>query len=193
MRVHIEMVGKTPLMMHNERLADQDDPITRQIKEYTSKGNQTDNDKETISLLEWRGGIYLDSNDEVCIPTANILRCLRDAGKVTKSGTKITQGVSPLDLTVPIEIGAPRHVEKLIKNSLYFDRRLVKVKTSRVKRTRPKFPKWSLSVDLEVLEDVLNFSAFVNIVELAGRATGLAEARILGFGRFSAVVTKVKG
>lgn len=192
MRVQINMTGKTPLLMHNERLADQDDEITKQIKEITAKGkDQTDKDKETVSLLEFRGGLYLDAKGEICMPSINVLRCLRDTATATKSGKKISGGLTPFDLNVPIDIGGPTHVDKLIKNPIHFDRRMVKV-SGRVKRTRPIFPKWSLSIEFEMLEDILNFSALVNIVEMAGRSTGLGDARKIGYGRFQGEVKKLK-
>jgi len=193
MRIHIEITGKTPLMMHNERLADQDDPITKQIKEYTDKGSdKTENDKATVSLLEWRGGLYLDAKDEICMPSANVIRCFYNAATVTKAGKKIERGLSPIELSVPLVTDGPRHVDKLIKLPEYFDRRMVGIGKRRIKRTRPFFPKWSFEIDFEMLEDVLNLSALVNIVDLAGRAVGLADARRIGYGRFDAQVTKLK-
>jgi hypothetical protein len=192
MLIRIEITGKTPLMMHNERLADPDDPITKKIKEYTAKGSdQTDDDKRQVSLLEWRGGIYVDNKNEVCMPSANVIKCFREAGKVTKNGAKIARGISPISLTNPLQIDGPRGVDTLIKQDKYFDRRLVRV-SGRVKRTRPIFMPWALTVDLEMLEDVLNYSTFTQIVDLAGRATGLCDARILGYGRFSAKLSKPK-
>jgi hypothetical protein len=33
MRVYLELIGRTPLMMHNERLSDPDDGYSKQIRE----------------------------------------------------------------------------------------------------------------------------------------------------------------
>ena len=193
MRVSVEITGTTPLMMHNERLSDQDDEYTKAIKEYTDKGkNQTETDKQQVSSLEWRGGVYLDGNDEIVIPAANIVKCFKEAGTRTKSGKKITGGVSPVALVFPLEIDGPRHVDELRKSDRYYDRRMVKVGRGRIKRTRPIFAKWKIVPEFEIAESVLNLDAFRGIVELAGTAEGLGDARILGYGRFKAKVTKIK-
>jgi hypothetical protein len=193
MRIHIELTGKTPLMMHNERLSDPDDEYTKQIKELTAKKtNQTEKDKEHISKLEWRGGLYADDKGNIVVPTANTMRCFREAAAVTKSGRKIARGLSPFEMMAALIIDGPRHIDKLIVDPKYFDRRQVKVGAGRVKRTRPIFPKWSLGTDFELLDDVLNFDELANIIDLAGRAVGLCDCRILGYGRFDAKITKVK-
>jgi hypothetical protein len=193
MRIHIELTGKTPLMMHNERLSDPDDEYTKQIKELTAKKTgKTEKDNELISKLEWRGGIYEDGKGNVVVPTKNILKCFREAAAVTKSGRKIARGLSPFELMAALIIDGPRHIDKLIDNEKYYDRRQVKVPSGRVKRTRPIFPIWKFGTDFELLDDVLNFDELVSIIDLAGRASGLCEARILGYGRFDAKITKVK-
>ena len=64
----------------------------------------------------------------------------------------------------------------------------VGVQRSKVMRMRPIFRKWSLVVEAEYLEDVLNFETLSEIVSLAGRAEGLLEARRLGYGRSDAEV-----
>lgn len=190
MRVQINIMGRSPLLMHNERLSDPDDEYVRQIKEITSKKkNQTDSDRDLLSKLEWRGGLY-EQNGEVVIPTANLIRCFREAGKVTKAGQKIVRGISPAQLSMPLVTDGPRKVDILIKDQKYFDRRQVKVGTSRVKRTRPIFPVWSLAAAFELIDDVLNLSELVSIADLAGRAVGLCDARILGYGRFEAKIVK---
>jgi hypothetical protein len=177
--------------MHNERLSDQDDPIVRQIKELTDKRrNQTDSDKELISKLEWRGGVYVDTGGELVMPLSNIIRCFREAAAITKEGRKIARGLSPSEMTVPLRTDGSRKIEELITQEKYFDRRQVKVGNGRIKRTRPIFHKWGLVASFELLDDMLNFSSLTNIADLAGRAIGLCDARILGYGRFDAKISK---
>lgn len=194
MRIHMELTGTTPLMMHNDRLSNPEDEFARQIKEITEKGkNQTDSDKELLKKLEWFGGLYEgeDKKGDIVIPVRNIIKCLIEAATITKSGRKISGGLSPTHLTVPLmNGGGPLHKDNLWGNLAYIDTRPVKVGRGRIMRTRPVFAKWNLYEDFEMLEDVLNFDALVRIVELAGLARGLGDARILGHGRFDAKVSK---
>lgn len=191
MKISVTISGKTPLLLHNERLSDPDDPIVRQIKELTDKRrNQTDVDKDMVSKLEWRGGLYSDLNGELVMPLANIIRCFREAATMTKEGKKVARGISPLEMTVPLLTDGSRKVDELIAHEKYFDRRQVKVGNGRIKRTRPIFHRWSLVANFELLDDMINLSSLVNIADLAGRAVGLCDARILGYGRFDVRIAK---
>lgn len=191
-RVILEIKGTTPLMMHNERLSDPDDEFAKEIKTITNKGtNQTESDKQLISKLEFYGGLYTNSDGDVIIPSANIIKCLKEGGTVTKSGKKISQGLAPHSLATPLMvINGSRNKDQLWAKPEHVDRRQVKVGRGRIKRTRPIFPLWGLRAEFELLEDVLSLTQFGAIVELSGRAIGLGDARILGYGRFEAKVVK---
>jgi hypothetical protein len=193
MRVHIELTGTTPLLMHNDRLSDPDDDYVKQIKEITDKKtNQTQQDKALVSKLEWYGGIYLNGSNEPIVPTANLVKCLRETATITKDGRRVTRGLSPLMLSSLLVYDGPKDLDKLYATATHVDRRQVKVGRARVKRTRPIFPVWALAADFELLTDVLNRDRLISIIELAGVATGLGDARVLGFGRFTAKVTTQK-
>lgn len=193
MRIQVEITGTTPLIMHSDRLADTSDKITIAIKELTAKKtSKTTKDEETISKLEWHGSAYTDANGNVAIPSANIIRCLRDAAAITKKGKDIVRAVSPFALTMPLIINgqSPTKLDKLWGNPIYVDSRMVKIQRDRVKRTRPIFPKWGLAGTFELLDSVMNFTTLENIFEIAGLSTGLGDARILGYGRFACKITK---
>ncbi len=191
MRIRIELTGTTPLMMHNERLSDPDDEHTKQIKEITDKGtNQTEEDKRALSKLEWFGGLYTNGSKEPIVPTANIVKCFRETAAITKDGRRIARGLSPLALHSPLIYDGPKDMKKLYEQPGFADRRQVKVGRGRIKRTRPFFPAWALTAEFELLVDVLDFKRLSDIAELSGLATGLGDARILGYGRFKSKVSK---
>ena len=66
-QVQIELEGKTPILMHNERLANPLEPIVKEIKRFTGKTKKTDDDWENIRHLEWVGSLYMN-NGIVAIP-----------------------------------------------------------------------------------------------------------------------------
>lgn len=193
MNIRLQITGTSALLMHGDRLADKSDPIAVEIKKLTAKGkHQTDEDQGDISKLEFRGSAYVDENNEVVIPSINIIRCLRDAAAITKQGKTIARSLSPHRPYIPLETGGARNINDLWKDPAHVDRRMVKVQSGRVKRTRPIFPKWGLVADFFLLESVLDFSMLTHICEIAGLSTGLGDARILGYGRFECKLTKVK-
>lgn len=195
MKVRVKVIGTTPLILHNDRLSNPEDEIVKRIKEITAKKtNKTEKDNEAISKLEWFGGLYVDTKGNLVMPTANIIRCFRDAGAVTKSGTKIARALASVSLDTPLLYeGHPKTADELFANPVHVSKRMVRVGGKgggRILRTRPCFPAWGLSADFELLTDVMNFDDFVRIAELAGVATGLCDARILGHGRFKVEVRK---
>jgi len=199
MRIQITFSGKTPLIMHSDRLADSSNEYTVMIKELTAKKkHKTTADEEDISKLEWCGSAYIDNNNVVIMPSANLIRCMRDAATAISKGKDIARAMSAVDMHVPLLIPDPAGEFKTCKldtlwgDPKHIDRRMVKVGQSRVKRTRPIFPQWAMVATFELLETVLNYTTVVNICEAAGLTTGLGDARILGFGRFNASVKKLK-
>jgi hypothetical protein len=192
MRVTVRIVGQTPMMLHNERLANPEDPFTREIAAITAKGQRmTDSDRAELKRLRWFGGMYIGRDGgEPVVPTANIRRCFREAAKAIKLGEQVVRGVVPIQLEVPIEYDGPRDLNELFKQPEFIDTRMVGIQRRRVPTTRPIFPRWALSCEFEVAESVMNYDQFEEIVQRAGSLEGLCDGRKIGFGRFSATVSK---
>lgn len=190
MRVKMELQGTTALMMHNVRLADPQDVFTKQIASFTAKKkNQTESDKEWISKLEWYGGLYTDDSGNVAIQSSAIVGCLKEAGAITRSGTKILRGITPYSLLTPLTLpGGLKHKDELWGKTEYLDRRAVKIGRQTILRTRPIFHRWAAAIEFELLDDVINFDDFVEITDKAGRAIGIGDGRRIGHGRFTSQV-----
>jgi len=192
MRIKVQLKGTTPLMMHNERLSNSEDPHTKAIKELTDKGtNQTERDKAEICKLEWYGGLYTNGSDEIFIPAANLIKCVRETATITKEGKKVARALTPLAIHAALVHPGPKKLDALFADKTFVDRRQVKVGRGRITRTRPIFHQWALAIDFELLDDVMSFSDVQRLWELSGLSTGLCDARILGYGRFTAAVKKV--
>lgn len=189
MRVTIEMTGTTPLLCHNVQLADPDNPIVRQISTITSKRTKTPEDRAAIANLEWQGGLYVEDGVPV-VPTANIRRCLERAATLRKLGAALVRALIPYSVAVPIEHDGPRQIAELAKLPDYRDIRSVGVQRAKTNRCRPIFRTWALSMDAELLDDVLDFGDLVAVADLAGRVEGVGDGRKLGYGRFEASVVK---
>lgn len=177
-------------MCHNERLANPDDPITREIAAINAKSNKTEADRQEVFKLEWYGGLYtaVDISGPV-IPTANIRTCLINAGKMTKKGKPVERAISFFSLSVPIAYEGPRDIDELWKQPSFRDIRMVRIR-GRVPRCRPQFVHWSVIADAFFLDEALDFDVFQRIVEQAGLAEGLGDNRKNGFGRFIGEVIK---
>jgi hypothetical protein len=191
MRFALELTGATPLVMHNIRLADEDDEIVMEIKKLTSKKTKTKQDRDEIGRLEWYGGLYTDQG-KVVMPTENFKRCVAEIAKVRKLGKAVERAMLPLDgLHVPLIHDGPQSLEELCSSDVYRLRKSVGVMGRRVTRVRPRFPAWGLTLSVELLADVMDPGTFVDLVHLAGRAEGLGDGRRIGYGRFSATIKEV--
>jgi hypothetical protein len=188
MEVHVELTGVTGLVMHNGRLADSLDPIARELAALTDKRGRTPAEEEQIAEVEWKGSLYWDSEMGAYIPTANVIRAMRDAATAWKLGESVYRAVSPLSERVQLHHEGPNTISALAGKPEYRWRTTVKIGRNRTARTRPIFRRWTVTADFELDDLELSLADFVRIVERAGRMNGIGDARKLGYGRFMATV-----
>lgn len=189
MEFTITMSSTAPLLMHNARLADPLDPITKAIKKVTSKRTKTDDDQEEIARLEFVGSLYLDGDVGPYVPGENIQRCLVDAGRVNKLGVKVTRGVF-IDTDVnPLAYQGPRDADALWADEQYRHRASVKIGTARTMRCRPIFRQWKVQAHGILDTSQLSLDDLRSITENAGALIGLGDWRPR-FGRFAADIEK---
>lgn len=190
MNVAFELKGITPLVQHNVRLADKGDFFAKEIAKLTKKRKRTEEDDQEIAHLEFLGGLYHDPDMGVHVPTWNVIRALEDAAKITRQGADVIRALSVLSDKAKVEYDGPRAPEQLWADPLFRFRKIVGVQRSKVMRVRPIFRKWSLLVEADLLEDVLDYTALEQIAAIAGRSVGLCDARKLGYGRFVPVLVR---
>jgi hypothetical protein len=176
--------GVCPLLCHNGHLADPMNQFSKAIKVISGKRKKTDADFEEMARLEWYGGLYI-KDGKPAITGPMIKAMLVGAARKSKLGKQFTAG---LFITGLFQLGydGPGDIDALWADDRFRLGALVKVGTSRVMRTRPKFDNWSLSFtvlrdDTQVSEEDLN-SALV----LAGQIIGLGDWRP-EHGRFTIV------
>lgn len=188
--LRITFTGRTPLLCHNERLANPDDPIAREIAAITSKQKKTEDDRKAVFRLEWFGGLYTapDISGPVA-PTKNLRKCLIDAAKTLKLGTAVTRALNFTTLNVPIAYDGPRDLDALYATDAFTNISMVRVR-GRVPRCRPMFPQWVIVADAVLLADILDLDVFRRIGDLAGMAEGLGDNRKNGYGRFDVGIAK---
>lgn len=193
MEVQINIAGNTPLLMKSAAGVDAEHPVNKQIGLLTKKtaSKRTAEDNAELRRLEWLLALYTDTDgSQVVYPTANVSRCFNEAARVTKEGKRVTRGLSLEGIEVPLGYNKNGHgaIENLFDDPVFVDVRSVGVGQKRVMRTRPRFMPWSLSVSGHLFEDVIDLDDLSRIAELAGRAVGLGDNRVNGFGRFDVEV-----
>ena len=191
--LRFKLVGLTPLIFHNARLARPTDPIAKAMKEVADRKGKTETDLEELAKLEFAGAMYLHpSTKEPVIPASMLYSCLLRGARKSKGGKTIEAGVSFPKGHYPLTYDGPRDWEALYAfekdgERPFVDQRMVVIQRSRVLRTRPIFNEWALELDVTVNEDVLEPSRLLQFWADAGTFQRLGDGRVLGFGAFSVI------
>lgn len=183
----LRLEGRTPLLMHNVRLADPDDPIVRQIAGLTAKKkNMTDADRLEVSRLKFLGGMYYDPDTGPYLPAENLFASLIEGARRTRKGKDVEGGVIWLSDKAPLQYDGPRDPDALWNggDSPFVDRRMVSVNRVRIPGIRPIFPQWKAEIPLEIDDNTINLSDLRNHARTAGRL-GVGDYRRF-FGKYRA-------
>lgn len=190
MDFRITITGTAELLMHNSRLANPLDVTAKAMKAVSSKRVKTDDDYEELAHLEHFGGMYYDPEIGPYMPGQNIERCLVDAGKVTKSGVKVTRGVFIATNLNPLAYKGPRTPDALWADENFRHMASVKVQQNRVMRCRPMFREWRTEAEGTLDTAVLSLEELRSIATTAGSMIGLGDYRPR-YGRFAVEVKKI--
>jgi hypothetical protein len=182
--------GDEPLIMHNGLLADREYEWTRALAAVTKKTKKTDEDHAEVARLEWRGGLYFDDKVGPYLPGDNVRRSLLDAARLSKEGKRIERGVLRLTRVNPLRYEGPRTPDEMWADGRFQHRAIVKVGTSKVARTRPKFTHWSAEVTVDYDSTVIDRSDLVRIATAAGAFIGLGDGRPFYGGRYTVQAKK---
>ena len=182
----IKLVGQSPLLTHNIRLANPLGEYSQAMKALTGKRNKTDADLKEIARLEWEGGLYLEDGN-IVIPSRNINACFFEGAKKKKNGPKWRTGAVLSEEYYPMEYNGTKinvkmngdlpnpELDKYYKN--FNDQRMVRVGTGQILRTRPLFLGWSVRVSVMYDDTILDKRTLLQICEDAGYLVGLCEMR----------------
>jgi hypothetical protein len=177
-------VNGSPLLMHNERLADPLDPYTRYLAEITGKRKKTERDHEEASRREFLGGGYWQTDTgptgeqaDPFIPTWNIIRCLQAGATRYKLGKQVVRGIVPVADQSPLLYDGPSDADSLWKSGEFVSRKGVGVGQSKVIRTRPAFTDWRVEAELELDLTILDPATVAQIATAAGLYEGLGDNR----------------
>ena len=182
-RLNFRLTGVSPLVMHNGRLANPLDPMTKALKAVTSKRGKTDADFEEAARIEFLGGLYVGT-DGPCIPGEMIEATLVEAAKKVRRGPQAKAGLLS-DGNHRLNYTGPREPDALWAEEEFRLVAGVRVQKSRVMRTRPIFRDWSAEIFVDFLPGQLNPAEITGMIRTAGEVIGLGDWRPR-FGRFTA-------
>ena len=185
-QLNVKLIGQSPLITHNIRLANPLGEYSQAMKSLTGKRNKTDADLKEIARLEWEGGLYLEDG-VIVMPSRNVNSCLFEGAKKKKNGPKWRTGAILPDEYYKMEYKGAKINVKMNGNipnpeldkyyEKLFDQRMVRVGTGQILRTRPLFFDWSFFVTIMYDENILDKRTLIQICEDAGYLVGFCEMR----------------
>lgn len=176
-------VGGTPMLCHNERLSDPLDPITMEIAKLSAQRKKTEAIYLEMSRLEFVGGLYQDDDEDIVVPSWNVIRCLQSGATRFKLGKDIVRALVPTTLYTPIQYDGPRTIEEMWNDGRFLSRKGVGINGRRVFRTRPSFTDWKVEAELELDLDILTPEKVDQCARSAGLYEGFNDGRPQ-YGRF---------
>lgn len=183
--IKFRVIGDTPLLMHNEQLADTTNDWAIALAKISKQRNKTDAQLLEMKRIEWYGGLYVDQA-RVVVPAANVISATIGGAKKSKLGKDARAAIfEPIDcFYYPLEYDGPKQIDALWESQKFIDYRSVRVTTSRVSRCRPRFNVWAFDARLLVNTDVgISVDQVIESLHTAGFREGLMDYRPR-FGRF---------
>lgn len=191
-QIKCEFHGISPLIMHSCQCVNPLHPITLEMKKINAKKkNKTEEDLIVLSDLEWEAGLYYDESVGIYIPAENIEATIREGAKARRKGKDIVKGFQCEDMMIPLDIGENLTKEEMKKDFRFRDVRAMRVMSSRVMRTRPRFNMWNLTFTALYDEKIISFNEIVDAIEYAGQYVGLCDSRPK-YGKFTARITELE-
>lgn len=181
---NVEIKGIAPLLQHRYLFKDEKDQMAKKSagrKDYSS---------------EWKTAMYWDDTIGMYEPSNHLEGAMQKAAsnfQIPGKGKKTYKDLFKSSVFVTpenIQFGLNGSPDKLVESGkLHIHRALVRVNRAGVERLRPMLKSWSLSFELQVLEDQIEPDAVKQILEYAGRYVGIGDYRPK-YGRFT--VSKLK-
>lgn len=157
--------------------------FSRAIKEISGKRNKTDADYEKMAELEWRGGLYLNEYDQIIIPSNVLEAAFVNGAKKTKSGKQAQAGLFVHEDAILKFPHSTLSIGELWNMPEYRLAVGVRVQTSRIMRTRPKFTEWGIDATIVYDEGIFNRNKVLDIIKTSGDIVGVGDWRPK-YGRF---------
>ena len=183
--LRFKLTGVAPILLHSDRMSDPLDPMAKVFKKVSGKRNKTEEDHAEMARLEWYGSLYVE-NGRVVIPGENIEAMLVAAAKKNRAGKQAQVGLFCLENPI-LTYDGPADIDALWGDGRFLFRCGVRIGTSRVQRTRPRFDKWEVDVTVQFDPQEFNREDVIDLMIVAGQKIGLCDWRPK-FGRFSVEV-----
>jgi len=184
--IKFKLIGTTPLLCHNGRLADPLDEYARAISKVAKLRTKTEADHRELARLEFLGGLYI-KNGKVGMPGHNLRSAIVGPGGAARQSKKGKEAAKALRFPefYPLEYDGPEDPNELVKLSQFLHRINTTVgRGSTVIRTRPIFETWAIEGELQYSPDYADRDDVIHWLQVAGAEVGLGDWRPAKYGPY---------
>lgn len=177
----VRLQGLAPMLQHNGAMSAPDNPISKAMKEITTKKKKVESDFLELADLEFKGGLYVE-NGRITIPTLLLEAMLVEGAKGSREG-QIALSSMFVENDVVFTFSGPQTPKERLADP---DCRFVvgvRVQRNRVERCRPIFRDWNIQFTVSVLRANVTEAMLKRWLENAGVYKGLGDWRPR-YGRF---------
>jgi hypothetical protein len=171
----IEIVGISPLIMHNGQTSDPLNKYARAMKEISGKRQKTEADFLEMARIEYIAGLYMDAEGPI-LPARMLEAVIGDGARKSKNGKLASAGVI-VERNSRLDYDGPRDAESLFNDDRFRFAAPVRVGQAKIIRTRPRFDEWSATISVSYLPDIINEHDLKTAIRNAGSLCGLGDWR----------------
>ena len=181
----LTMTGSCEAVIHNGQTANPLNSFSKRLKMVSRKRNKTDEDIETMAKIEFEAGWYLNNDQEYILPAHNIEAVILEGAKRARLGKQMQSGCFVETDPMLKFKGSDKTVDELWEGGKHALVASVRIKNSRVIRTRPLIPRgWKSDLTVKYDPAVIEPEQIVTALETAGREIGIGDWRPK-YGRFT--------
>jgi len=196
-QIKFKIIGETPLLTHNNRMANPLDKYSQELSKKSGKRKKTIEDIWELARIEWEGGLYF-YDGEVKLPMRVLNKCFERGATKQKNGMLWKTGCILENDYFPLKYAGQKiraNSNDMVPNPEldpyfkdYIFQTPVRVGQATTLRTRPIFNDWSMECIILYDPTVINRETVIQCLQDAGRLCGLCDWRVEKggqFGRFS--------
>ncbi len=185
----VRLIGRTPLVLHNNQCVNPRNPLKKQIAAITSKGKRkTDADHERLEQLEFVASLYINDQIGPYLPAQNLRKMLIEGARKEKNGKQFESGCFVNDDS-PIIYEGPRSIDEMIQlGDRFMWTTPVGNQAATIMRTRARFKTWSCEFTVYLEDSLVTKDMLLGALKHAEISVGIGDARSVGCGRFKSEV-----
>lgn len=169
----VEIMGLTPMILHNGRTANPLDPFSKKMKALTSKRNKTEEDIEALLMVQWESSLYWNDDIGLYMPSENLYTAFYKGAKKFKLGSKCSAITFPEPLGYPIITTNHTNFTALKADPLNKFIKTVVVQKSKTISCRCILNTWSMKFNLEFETSVFDANEIKTILANMGQRIGI--------------------